>query len=58
VYVAGRCEYAMGQFNDFNFNAMQCLENRSKVVADPVNCGCSEVCCLIGRIGVGAEVIG
>jgi len=53
VYVAGHCEYVVGQFDNFNFEAMQCRENRSKAVADPVNCGCAEVCCLI----VGAEVI-
>ncbi len=53
VYVAGHCEYVIGQFNNFNFKAMHCLENRSKAVADPVNCGCAEVGCLT----VGAEVI-
>jgi len=58
VYVAGCCEYTMGQFNNFNFEAMQCLENMSIVVADPVGCGCAEVCCHISRVGVGAEVIG
>ncbi len=48
----------MGQFNNFNFKAMQCLENRDKVVTDPVNCKCAEVCCCIGGVGVGAGVIG
>ncbi len=41
VDVAGHCEYSMGQFNNFNFEAMQCLKNRSIVVADPINCGCT-----------------
>jgi len=57
AYVAGRCEYVMGQFNNFNFEAMQCLENLSKVVADPVNRDCAEVCCLGSGVGVGAGVI-
>jgi len=58
VCVAGCCEYSIGQFNNFNFEAMQCLKNWSKVVMDPVNCGCVEVCCHISHVGVGAEVVG
>jgi len=52
VYVAGHCEYAMGQSNNFNFRQCTALETGAKLSQIQLI-----VCCLISCVGDRAEVI-